>query len=86
MFMCLTEMIDEDLGEAFGVVSINGIIYLRLQLSPANPNILSNLLTEHRDTGDTAWPKAPGTALVTEQLLNLTSYPTTGMYMSPRAG
>lgn len=48
------EMIDEDLGEAFGVVSINGIIYLKLQLSPANPNILPYLLIEHRDTGDTA--------------------------------
>lgn len=57
------EMIDEDLGEAFGVVSVNGIIYLKLELSPANPNILPYLLTEHRDTGDTAWHEAPGTAL-----------------------
>lgn len=68
--MCLTEMIDDGLGEAFGVVSIIGIIYLRLQLSPANPNILPYLLTEHRDTGDTGGTKLLTLLWVTEQLLN----------------
>lgn len=38
--MCLTEMIDEGLGEASGVVSINYLL-----LSPANTNILPYLLT-----------------------------------------